>query len=1827
MKDIEKKISPFIAQQFPSFYQDEGQAFIAFVKAYYEWLEQADIPSDNTFGHIYQARSLPAYRDIDTTVDEFIVQFKEKYLKNIQFDTATNKRLLVKNSLDLYRSKGTERSIDLFFKLVYGTQAEISYPAEKIFRASDGIWEKPQYLEITASRYNVDYVGKEIIGARSGARAFVERFIRRKTQRGYVNILYVSDIRGEFLNNEVIGINLNNVPQFDSNKRARMVGSVDRVIIQDKGQGFEIGDIVTLESSQRGKGAVARVSEVSNATGIIDFIFLDGGYGYTIDAQSLISEKVISLGNVVANTTSSQYFRLFEQLIEPVINLEFTTATANIDLGDTLYRYASNGSVVGVGRVIDIDQIEANGTIAVSHVSGTFVGSNNYYTAGNTKQLFANTIEDKTVGGKVMGIPEVYTISVTGQVGNIAPGQLVYQSNNDEVFARGIVNTVTQTATGNVIVVTSARGAFKNSNTMRDATYSNGIGTITSTNTSALVVGTGTQFNNNYIGSILYQTPNTSTNTAIGVVESVTNATALTLTSNATASVTTNAHSYGKRYQLQIFGNTSVEALVDNISLTVGVYDIRRYVNTLTYTASNNESIINSPYIYQYNTSGNVISKGMILTSTFSSDGGANTGTLTFVPLLGYFNEASVFYAGQLNSNTSTAESRATVVSYSTSNTGGDYIASNFSGILTQTTTTTGIPTNVSYGSGAGFGVATIGDTEVIFIGTDLIGANNVGSLDYNRKRLNVSSSTNFNIGDYVSQSVNKVAFNPNTAFDKSTGFISIPNANTRFTVGDNLRYEVATGNTEVNGLVNGDYYHVRFANSSGLILSYPYRKTDYINTGLNPNLGNNAVSETGHYLYKQVYGTVFDKGSGYINIKDEMNLFGVTNTTATFANSVVKIANNGVNTNITSVTVLPTLTVANQAFSTLSIRDAAYGFPKNPLGDLNDIIYSCLNFGRFEIGTIGGLDKVDPGSEYNIDPYVLAFQPYIYAFKRNDFVFNITGATRTFVDGERIEQTLPTLIKYDLEVADGVYGNTYNEISRDFDSDHEVVGNTILINSNTIAFNSTDAVTGSNTFIAIPDANVYFSVDDYVRYYTYTGNTAIGGLSNNSFYYVTAVNSTGLSVSTTMGGANVTVTGANVQSFNSNTGISADLDFISIAGANSTFANGDTVRYYTTDIAITGLSNGAIYYVRYANSSGLALSATPAGSNVQIIPQNPGSSNHFLTYYNENRTGHYFRDYVNPYIDGDRLIYTVQTGNTALGGLTAGQAYYVVNATNNAISLSSTKGGSVIALTANSTGGEVQYLATIPGYLPGDSVYQNVSTNFNANTEVNANNSISLDPQPFTDGDYVTYTTATGNTVLSGLANGSSYYVINATANAVKLTTQIGNTSTIVAITASGTPQDGHYLSATANGTIDSVYLDGGTGYVRVKDATNTFANGFALYSYTNPYLGSAVSNVDLFSVTSTARGIVKSSNGNILYVKRLSFENTFREGELIRGDVSGATATLLGVAEDEDELFPIGLNADIEANTSTANGQIAALQIIDSGFGYSNSELVQYVSNNALRAGTAKIVIEGTGIGQGFYRSSKGFLSDNIYIHDGDYYQEYSYEILSKLSVDKYADMFKKVMHVAGTKFFGSVSVFDEANVMIQLSEITTGQQVSFNAKNDVDSTEDKIDLDIEKHTRNFNALADVNMTSGFFTIKVNPFIDGDLVRYTVSTGNTILSGLTNNDLYYVVQSNTTGIKLSTVVNGIPLIVNTMAQPSENGHFLTSYTNPFANGDAVVYTVAAGNTAISPLANSETYYVVQTTPISLKLSETAGGNAINITASATSEVGHYLTKTVEEV
>ena len=87
-----------------------------------------------------------------------------------------------------------------------------------------------------------------------------------------------------------------------------------------------------------------------------------------------------------------------------------------------------------------------------------------------------------------------------------------------------------------------------------------------------------------------------------------------------------------------------------------------------------------------------------------------------------------------------------------------------------------------------------------------------------------------------------------------------------------------------------------------------------------------------------------------------------------------------------------------------------------------------------------------------------------------------------------------------------------------------------------------------------------------------------------------------------------------------------------------------------------------------------------------------------------------------------------------------------------------------------------------------------------------------------------------------------------------------------------------------------------------------------------------------------------------------------------------------------------------------------------------------------------------------------------------------------------------------------------------------------------------------------------------------------------------------------------------------------NSQTEVNGSTERITFTYNPFANGDSVYYYTATGNTVVTGLTNAHSYYVVNTAGYSIQLATTSTGSAINITSAASPEVGHYLSKYVEE-
>ena len=121
------------------------------------------------------------------------------------------------------------------------------------------------------------------------------------------------------------------------------------------------------------------------------------------------------------------------------------------------------------------------------------------------------------------------------------------------------------------------------------------------------------------------------------------------------------------------------------------------------------------------------------------------------------------------------------------------------------------------------------------------------------------------------------------------------------------------------------------------------------------------------------------------------------------------------------------------------------------------------------------------------------------------------------------------------------------------------------------------------------------------------------------------------------------------------------------------------------------------------------------------------------------------------------------------------------------------------------------------------------------------------------------------------------------------------------------------------------------------------------------------------------------------------------------------------------------------------------------------------------------------------------------------------------------------------------------------------------------------------------NFNANTNVNGTTEFITIAQNPFVNNDVVLYYTSTGNTALTGLSNNTYYYVVSANSTGVKLASSRGGSALNI-TASSTSESGHNISVQKLTLVSNVSFTNTNAKG-IVVNPVLTANTITGLQTT------------------------------------
>jgi hypothetical protein len=450
---IEEIISSQIASQFPDFYREEGPIFVAFVEAYYRWLESEGQA-------LYHSRRALATKDVDTTADDFLTHFKQKYLNGIQLETESSIRTLIKHSLDLYRTKGTERSIDLLFRLVFGVGAEVYFPSKDLFRLSSGKWVQPTYLEVTDRGNLAQFLGTQIEGVESGARAFVERTVRKRTPNRFVDIVYLSDAKGVFQAGEVIN---RTTSPLTEDLCPVVVGSLSSLTVTDGGGGYEVGDIVEL-SSIHGYGGKARVSAITSTGGSVTLELIDGGFGYTVNAQVLISNAVITVAGMAGG--AGEYFDLFDRIDQNTATIAYEGATGEFTPGEQVFTYHANNLLRGTSYVSNAVATNAtHGNLVLSVISGNISGGR-FWTTANAVAANQTSISLSQAVGNVIATGGA-SVTVTSRAGTFVFGETISQGDSQAVVS-GVsgdflyLEDISGKFTVNSVVVGSVSGATGN---------------------------------------------------------------------------------------------------------------------------------------------------------------------------------------------------------------------------------------------------------------------------------------------------------------------------------------------------------------------------------------------------------------------------------------------------------------------------------------------------------------------------------------------------------------------------------------------------------------------------------------------------------------------------------------------------------------------------------------------------------------------------------------------------------------------------------------------------------------------------------------------------------------------------------------------------------------------------------------------------------------------------------------------------------------------------------------------------------------------------------------------------------------------------------------------------------------------------------------------------------------------------------------------------------------------------------------------------------------------------------------------------------------------
>jgi hypothetical protein len=425
---MDLKTSLLVNRQLPEFIREEYPLFISFLEAYYEFLETEKytdgISQKNDL--IQKLKDLKNISDVDISLNDFEEQFFNTFISFLPKDTLVSKDFLIKNVLPLYQSKGTQKSFEFLFRLLFGQEIQIEYPSKNVLRLSDGKWTIENIIRTETEIYN-EYISDGIKNIYNLPYEIDSSSIEI-TINGIITENY-------FIRKELKKIYFNSAPPLNSIVRINYLGFFNTSIFRNR----------------------QIVGKTTNATSIIEKVSRRNiaglnFYQFFVDNKNTVGS--FKNGEIIEiNVPNGDILISFSlQTISDVQSIEVINAGQNYKVGDSaILRGTATERAVAVVDRVSTGNIESL-TVSVGNFGAGYKVSNEVYANGFSSNVFSAIIDAVDFSGTIS--PNTFTYNNIDIISdylsiNISDPDYVFPANN--VPSENVNTVISEALSSNTI--------------------------------------------------------------------------------------------------------------------------------------------------------------------------------------------------------------------------------------------------------------------------------------------------------------------------------------------------------------------------------------------------------------------------------------------------------------------------------------------------------------------------------------------------------------------------------------------------------------------------------------------------------------------------------------------------------------------------------------------------------------------------------------------------------------------------------------------------------------------------------------------------------------------------------------------------------------------------------------------------------------------------------------------------------------------------------------------------------------------------------------------------------------------------------------------------------------------------------------------------------------------------------------------------------------------------------------------------------------------------------------------------------------------------------